>query len=257
MVAQLPYCGTPPSPATLLLRFNLDPVLIAALVVAAVLHINFLRRRRNADPVAGARVSPGWAIAGWTITALALISPLCALSVSLFAARVGQHMLLILCAAPLLALSTPRVSFRWARRGLWGSTLAFLVMLWFWHMPGPYDATFDSSLIYWAMHLTLFGSAVALSRALLRSPRQVGGDVLLAGVLTSMQMGFLGAILTTASRPLYFRHLATAQQWGLTPLQDQALGGILMWVPGIVLFLWAGVYALGRLRSLAERPNPV
>ena len=89
------------------------------------------------------------------------------------------------------------------------------------------------------MHLTLFGSAVALWRALLRSPRHSSGDALLAGVLTSMQMGFLGAVLTTASRPLYFRHLTTTQIWGLTPLQDQQLGGILMWVPGIVLFLWA------------------
>jgi putative membrane protein len=105
------------------------------------------------------------------------------------------------------------------------------------------------------MHLTLFGSAVALWRALLRSPREVSGDVLVAGVLTSMQMGFLGAILTTASRALYFPHLSTTQLWGMTPLQDQALGGILMWVPGIILFLWAGLYALGRLRSLVERTH--
>jgi putative membrane protein len=246
MAAQLPYCGVPPSPETLLFRFNLDPILIAALVVLTVLHLNYLRRR-GGMPIAAT---------GWLITSAALISPLCALSVSLFSARVGQHMVLILCAAPLLALGTPQVSNRWARRSVWLSTVSFLVALWFWHMPGPYDATFDSTLTYWAMHLTLFGSAVALWRALLRSPRQVSGDVLLAGVLTSMQMGFLGAILTTASRPLYFRHLATAQLWGLTPLQDQQLGGTLMWVPGIILFLWAALYALGRLRSLAERADP-
>jgi putative membrane protein len=123
-------------------------------------------------------------------------------------------------------------------------------------MPAPYDATFDSTLTYWTMHLTLFGSAVALWRALLRSPRQISGDVLLAGVLSSMQMGFLGAILTTASRPLYFRHLTTALLWGLTPLQDQQLGGTLMWVPGIALFLGAALYALGRLRALAGRSHP-
>jgi putative membrane protein len=106
------------------------------------------------------------------------------------------------------------------------------------------------------MHVTLFGSAVLLWRALLRSPRRMSGDVLLAGVLTSMQMGFLGAILTTASRPLYFPHLATTQEWGLTPLQDQQLGGTVMWVPGILLFLWAALHALNRLRSLAERTDP-
>jgi len=247
MVAQLPYCGTPPSPESLLVRFNLDPVLIAALLAAAILHI-YYRRREGSGILSAA--------AGWAITALALISPLCALSVSLFSARVGQHMILILCAAPVLALATPQVSGVWARRNVWLSASAFLVALWYWHMPAPYDSTFDSTPVYWAMHLTLFGSAVALWRALLCSPRVMSGDVLLAGVLTSMQMGFLGAILTTASRPLYFRHLATSQVWGLTPLQDQALGGILMWVPGILLFLWASVYALGRLRTLVERSHP-
>lgn len=247
MVAPLPYCGTPPTPATLLFRFNFDPVLIGALLAAAIIHLYLLRSR-------GSRIT---AAVGWTVAGVALISPLCALSVSLFSARVGQHMVLILCAAPLLALSTPQLSLRWARRILWLATIAFLVALWFWHMPAPYDATFDGTATYWAMHLTLFGSAVALWRALLRSPRHLGGDALLAGVLTSMQMGFLGAILTTAGRPLYFHHLSTTQVWGLMPLQDQALGGILMWVPGIVLFLWASVHALARLRSLAERSHPI
>jgi putative membrane protein len=243
---QLPYCGMPPSPETVLSRFNLDPVLIAALIVAATLHWRYLRGRDGVY----------FAGAGWAVTGLALISPLCALSVSLFAARVGQHMVLILCAAPLLALAAPTVSTRWARPHLWLATLAFFAALWFWHMPGPYGATFARTPIYWAMHLTLFGSAVALWRALLRSPRQISGDVLLAGGLTSMQMGFLGAILTASSRALYFPHLATTQLWGLTPLQDQELGGVLMWVPGIALFLWAAIFAMGRLRMLAERAKP-
>ena len=251
MAAQLPYCGTPPSPETLLFRFNLDPVLISVLVCGALLHLLYLRRHGGARTAA---VST--AAAGWAVTALALVSPLCALSVSLFCARVAQHMVLILGAAPLLALATPQLSERWARHSIWLACFSFLVALWFWHMPGPYDATFDSTLIYWVMHLTLFGSAVLLWRALLRSSRRVSGDVLLAGVLTSMQMGFLGAILTMASRPLYFRHLSTAPLWGLTPLQDQQLGGTVMWVPGILLFLWAALYALNRLRALTERANP-
>jgi putative membrane protein len=230
----------------LLSRFNLDPVLIGLLAAAALMHLWYLPRREGRS-LAGL---------GWAVASLALISPLCALSVSLFSARVGQHMVLILCAAPLLAIATPPVSLRWARRALWLATFTFFVALWFWHMPAPYDATFQNTPIYWAMHLTLFGSAVALWRALLRSPREIGGDVLLAGALTSMQMGFLGAILTTASRALYFPHLATTQLWGLTPLQDQALGGVLMWVPGILLFLGAAIYALGRLRTLAEGAKP-
>jgi len=251
MAAQLPYCGTPPSPETLLHRFNLDPVLIGALILATLLHLLYWRRQ------GGTRIfALSTAGVGWIVTALALVSPLCALSVSLFSARVGQHMVLILGAAPLLALATPPLAIRWARTVTWTATFSFLVTLWFWHMPGPYDATFESTPVYWTMHLTLFGSAVVLWRALLRSPRSASGDVLLAGVLSSMQMGFLGAILTTASHPFFFRHLSTVQIWGFTPLQDQQLGGTVMWVPGILLFLWAALFALNRLRALTARARP-
>ena len=245
MITQLPYCGTPPAPGTLLERFNLDPVLIFSLVALAGWHLRSVR----------GRAALGATCIGWGIVAAALLSPLCALSVALFSARIGQHMILSLCAAPVLATTLPELSVAAARRSLWTSTLMFFLALWFWHMPAPYEATFTSTPVYWAMHLTLFGSALALWRALLRSPREVGVDLLIAGAVTSMQMGFLGAILTTASRPLYFRHLATTQVWGLTPLQDQALGGVFMWVPGIVLFLAAALYALQRMRSLVTGPR--
>lgn len=243
MVAQLPYCGAPASPETLLLRFNLDPVLVAVLALAAIVHLRTVRGSAASNT----------AFLGWAVTAAALISPLCALSVSLFSARVAQHMILILVGAPLLALSLPRFPQGAERVGLWTAVVLFLVSLWFWHMPRPYDATFDSTGIYWLMHLTLFGSAVALWRALLQPPRVTSVEVVVAGALTSMQMGFLGAILACAGRPLYFWHLTTTQVWGLSPLQDQQLGGIFMWVPGILLFLWAAVHALGRGRSLTVR----
>ena len=57
-----------------------------------------------------------------------------------------------------------------------------------------------------------------------------------AGTLTFVHMGLLGAVLTLADRPLFTRHLVSSYSWGLSPLQDQQLGGSLMWVPGIGLF---------------------
>jgi putative membrane protein len=243
MAAQLPYCGIPPLPGTLLERFNLDPRLITALLVLALLHVISVRGLLRARAAA----------AGWSIVAVALLSPLCALSVALFSARVAQHMILLLCAAPLFAASLPEIPALWARRYVWFSSLAFFVTLWFWHMPRPYEATFTSTPLYWLMHCTLFVCSVALWRSLLRSPREAGVNVLLGGAVTALQMGLLGAILTTASRPLYFPHLASTQLWGMTPLQDQALGGVFMWVPGILLFLGAALYALERARTLLTR----
>jgi putative membrane protein len=240
MSTQLPYCGVAPSPGELAARFNLDPLLLVALAGLLVLHW----------AAAKSTTARRFAVCGWLVTALALTSPLCALSVSLFSARVLQHMLLILIAAPLLALSLPPPRVGPMRSRLWGAALLFFLALWFWHMPVPYDATFFSTPTYWAMHVTLFGSAVLLWRELLQSPREQLVDVLLVGSLSSMQMGLLGSVLAMASRPLYLWHMSTTQVWGLSPLEDQQLGGTFMWVPGIALFLWAAVRALRQLRGV-------
>lgn len=87
MHSVLPYCGSPPLPGELLSRFNLDPILaaiLAALAVAQLLNANSPKARCCAA-------------AGWLIAAIAFLSPLCALSVALFSARVGQHMILRMC----------------------------------------------------------------------------------------------------------------------------------------------------------------
>ncbi len=247
VVGQLPYCGAPPDPGTLLHRFNWDPYLIAALIALITLQWIALRGQRRRF----------LALIGWSVAAGALISPLCALSVSLFSARIAQHMILILVAAPLVALAAPTRMQDTGRLSVWAAFVSFLCALWFWHMPDPYDATFASAGVYWAMHVTLFGSAIWLWYALLHLIRSASVDGIVAGVMTSMHMGLLGAVLTTASRPLYFFHLTTTQVWGLTPLEDQQLGGVFMWVPGILLFLWAAMRTLERLQKVADGPRAV
>ena len=103
-------------------------------------------------------------------------------------------------------------------------------------MPLPYEATFTSTPVYWSMHVTLFGSAILLWREILHHSSEQAFGALAVGVLSSMQMGLLGAVLTLAERPLFTPHLLTTQAWGFTPLEDQQLGGALMWVPGICSF---------------------
>jgi putative membrane protein len=243
MVQGVAYCGTPPDPSTLAARFNLDPVLILALGITALAHFAWCRR-------AGHR---GWApIAGWGIVALALISPLCALSVSLFSARVAQHMLIMLIAAPLIASGLPQPACR--SRGLWPAATAFMAVLWLWHMPAPYDATLHSVSLYWTMHLSLFGAALWLWRELIDPDARDVASVLTVGIATSIQMGLLGAVLTLGGRAWFSVHYLTTQAWGLSPLADQQLGGVLMWVPGCLLFLWVAVHAFHRAwRVMEER----
>jgi putative membrane protein len=255
MTAQLPYCGSPPVPGELLTRLNLDPILIFALLALLTLHLRYLRRVNGAG--GGARLAS--ATVGWLVAAAALISPLCALSVSLFAARVGQHMLLVLVAAPLLAYAWPRrhsAPVRESTHGgwrMWAPTLAFFLALWFWHMPDPYDATFRYTFVYWCMHVTLFGSGILLWRVFLHHPPGQAAEALAVGALTSMQMSLLGAVLTFAGRPLFAWHLLSMTgAWGVTPLQDQQLGGAFMWVPGMLLFVWVAIRSFGRLWNALE-----
>jgi putative membrane protein len=242
----VPYCGLPPVPAELLHRFNLDPLLILALTACSFAHL-------SAIPRSTPRLL---AATGWLTAAVAFISPLCALSVSLFSARVAQHMVLILLAAPLIAFSAPQLSRHHRIHSLWLTAVGFFVALWFWHMPVPYDATFSSTALYWLMHVTLFGSAIQLWRDLLHHSTDRTVEVLGIGALTSMHMGLLGAVLTFAGHPLFLRHLTTTQVWGLSPLRDQQLGGTLMWVPGIVLFLFAALRSLSRLWTALNIEKP-
>ncbi len=246
-----PYCGAPPTPGAWLQRWNLDPVLVAALLA---LLVGYLWLARGKVPA----WRQGAFVAGWALTGLALTSPLCALSVALFSARVGQHMLLAALAAPLVALGRPHRLLARALDGRFMSgpapaAAAFAAMLWLWHAPGPYAATFNGDLAYWTMHVTTFGAAFWLWSALLAPPRALGPFVF-ATLLTTGQMGLLGALITFAPAPLYAPHLTTTWAWGLTPLQDQALGGAIMWVPaGLIFAAGFGHAFVSTLQAAAAR----
>lgn len=223
----LPYCGAPPVPADIWQRFNLDPLLMLALAGVAALHLRIAPADRRAA-----------LLAGWGVAAAGLLSPLCALSVALFSARVAQHMLLALVAAPLVAFALP------GRSRLAPAVALFMAALWAWHLPGLYELSFRSDLAYWTMHATLFGGAVWLWRGLLHHPADALLPPFAAGLFTTMGMGFLGAILALSPRLLFTVHLGSAGDWGLDPREDQALGGLLMWVPGTALFMAVALRSL-------------
>jgi len=91
------------------------------------------------------------------------------------------------------------------------------------------------------MQLTLLGSAWLLWRAVL-SPATQAGQALVALAVTVGQMGLLGALIVFASVPLYPVHFASAPAWGFTPLADQQLAGLLMWVPAMLPYLAVGLW---------------
>jgi putative membrane protein len=263
-----PYCGGPPDPANLLSHWNLDPILMTALVAVLVAYA-LLVEIAPLGRLGVARWRRGCFYGGWTLGAVALISPLCPLSVSLFSARVGQHMILEMIVAPLIALGRPGVfvaawrgrldpggPIRQPARAALIASGAFAVALWYWHAPGPYTAAFESTAIYWLMHATAFGTALWLWVALLDAGRDRLGEFLAAILVTTLQMGFLGAVITFATRPLYAVHWFTTEAWGLTPLQDQQLGGIIMWIPAGAVLLIAILTAMAAAMRRAGVPAP-
>jgi putative membrane protein len=238
--AYIPYCGSPPVPGGL--TWNLDPVLFAVLLglLAALLWSIGPSRRDRA-----------FGLVGWGICVLALMSPLCNLSMALFSARVSQHVIMALVAAPLIAVSLGRPGA--LRRRLRGAgraegmaaPLCFAVLLWLWHLPGGYDATLKSDIVYWTMHTTLFFSALWFWRVLMDEETLSAAGAFVTGLATGFQMSILGAVLALNSRALFSVHFTTTQAWGLTPLQDQQLGGMIMWVPAGVLLTGYAIFAFG------------
>jgi putative membrane protein len=267
--ATLPYCGAPPQPGALWGRWNLDPILLCALTLALLAYVFGSRHLAKAGrPISSARQAAF--LTGWSVGALALISPLCPLSVSLFSARVAQHMILALVAAPMVQLGRPgraaaALAPRLAQslnqspatralRSPLASGLAFALALWFWHAPGPYDATFASPVIYWLMHLSVFAAALLVWTVLLDPRSDQVAQGLAVGGASTVQMSLLGAIITLTPHGLYSPHAITPYAWGLTQTQDQQIGGLIMWVPGCVVFLAATLINLGR--AMADRAQP-
>ncbi|WP_134727237.1 cytochrome c oxidase assembly protein [Paracoccus luteus] len=230
------YCGPAPDPAAIWLHWNLDPPLLLALAMLS-LAVGLNRAGRLPGALAVA------------VLTLAFVSPLCAASAALFSARVVHHLLLVAVAAPLLALAWPG---RMAR----AMTPAFVVstaVLWLWHLPAAYDAAMSDVGVYWVMQGSLLLSATAFWRAVLH-PAQPSGHALLLILAAIVQMALLGALLTLAPAPMYAIHMAAPLAWGFTPLGDQQLGGLIMWVPaGLPLAAFGTIVARRQWRAMAGR----
>ncbi|NEW99075.1 cytochrome c oxidase assembly protein [Rhodopseudomonas sp. BR0G17] len=237
-----PYCGLAPLPAELIARWNLDPALIAALVVGSSAHLGMVTRSSQATG-RKACVAP---LLGWALLAVLFVSPLCALTSALFSARVTHHVVLVAVAAPLLALPWRRskLAHLLARRAA-AVFILHTVLLWLWHAPAPYAAALADPVVFWVMELSLLGSAMALWLVILSPVAPIGRTLgLLLGSV--VQMGMLGAVITFARTPLYDAHLGVTTAWGLSALQDQQLAGLIMWVPASLPYLAVALVLLAR-----------
>jgi putative membrane protein len=223
-VTSAPYCGPAPVPGDIWMAWNLDPLLITALALAAWL----LRGQALRAQI------------GIGVLALAYISPVCALSAGLFSARSLHHLLIVFGAAPLLvgAVRLPKVP-------LSAAFALGVIVFWAWHVPAIYQWALASDASYWLGQAALLGSSVLIWQALLR-PGTSPTAAFFTLVAMVMQMGLLGALISFAPHPLYAPHYLTTLQYGISPLEDQQLAGLIMWVGSLPLSLLAGGTVLSR-----------
>jgi putative membrane protein len=205
--------------------------------------------------------------AGWVALIGALVSPLHHLGAQLFTFHMIEHEIVMAIAAPLLALARPSAAFLWAlpralrrvvglamraagARMAWSTitkptfaTIVHGVTIWAWHAPVLFDAAVVNAPLHRLQHVSFLITGLLFWWAMFR--RADRGAACGHVFVTMLHTSLLGALLTLAPRVLYRVQTAHAADWGLTPLEDQQLAGLVMWIPagavyaGAALFLFA------------------
>jgi putative membrane protein len=280
----LTHPGGPLEPHDLWSAWKVDPWLLLSLGVMGVVYAwGIWKLWRRAGLGRGISFRRAACFVGALLAlAVALVSPLDALSDSLFSAHMVQHMILMLAAAPLLAIGDFGQAFLWAlprttaqagayrlnrSRGLslaWrvlsGPLIAWLVftlVLWVWHAPVLYEAALNDETLHTFEHIVFLIAAMLFWWVLFKHTTQTHvhyGMAILYLFTTVLQTGILGALLTFASEPWYPLYEATAESWRLTAVQDQQLAGLIMWIPGGAVFTLLAIgYFAAWLRALELR----
>jgi putative membrane protein len=279
--AHAPAASDPAHPAW---SWSFDPlVLVPALTLALLYAVGIARLWSRAGVGRGL---PAWraaaCVAGLAALFGALVTPLDAAAEVSFALHMTQHMLLVVVAAPLLALgnigvvmlaglpgglrmSLGRVIASRPLRRLRGWLLALPVttavhgvVVWLWHAPALYEAALADPLVHYLEHLAMLGSGVlfwwSVTTAWWRAPLGHGAGVG-ALFLTMLHSGMLGILITLAPVPLYPSYATAASLGSLSPLEDQQVAGIVMLAGGFA-YLAAGLVLLASwLNPSAGTPN--
>jgi cytochrome c oxidase assembly factor CtaG len=282
------HVGAAPQPHDLWTSWSVEPAVIAGPAAAAVVYARGVRALWRRGGRRGRGVAPWrvWCYAsGLLAVFVALVSPLDAVGGALFSAHMVQHLVLVVVAAPLIALGEPlvatlwafplrvrRAAGRWARRralrATWAVVSAPLVVwvlhvgtMWVWHAPRLYESALRHPAVHALEHASFFVPALLFWWLLAdrRSRRRLGfGGSLIFLFTAGLQSTVLGALITVAQRPWYLAYYDTTRPWGLTPLEDQQLAGLVMWVPASFVYLAALVALFAEAmteRAARERPG--
>lgn len=261
------------------ITWNWNPLIAVSLLLPlwAYAHgVMYLWRKRIGHGIARWQVAAF--VSGIFVIFIALVSPIDTLGEQLLSVHMIQHLLLIIIAPVLLVIGTPPTIFLWVfptkmRRtiGRWGrpktplnklwhflttplvAWMLHAATLWLWHLPGPYQAAVANATIHWLEHMSFFGTGLLFWYAALNHTRShyFGGALMI--FTTAMHSSVLGALMTFANSIWYPIYKERTLLWGISPLEDQQLAGVIMWVPAGIAYLIVIIFLLGiGLRKMSQ-----
>lgn len=258
-----------------------DPVALLILILTAFWYLRGSRmlRQRNLSNRSKFNRQQWYFWLGWSILLVALASPIDPLGELLFSAHMVQHELIMIVASPLLVLSRPTSAiligmgkkiarpiaggarnaglsqFRNVLLGPASAWTLHALILWGWHIPALFNASLNNSWIHTAQHISFLLAALVFWYSLMhiQKSRSVVGMLYLFS--TALHASLLGALLTFSPEAWYQPYLETAPSFGLTALQDQQIGGLIMWMPAGIVFIGGALMLLARLLPATEPGN--
>lgn len=265
----------PSAPGPSWFAWTFEPVVLCVLAASLILYACGFRRlqSRSGTAARALRRRHGAAfLAGWSTLVVALMSPLDRLSAALFSAHMVQHELLMIVAAPLLVLGRPLAVWMWAlpagwrkRVGMavrwrpvkatWGCITAPLTAwllhaaaLWLWHAPRFFQAALVHPWIHTLQHTSFLASALLFWWTIFgrRAGSEAGAPAMLSLFTTMVHTSALGALLTLSPGLWYPLYVEPTTTLGFDPLQDQQMGGLVMWVPGGIAYLVSALVVAAR-----------
>jgi putative membrane protein len=254
--------------------WSFEPAVVIPLLLLALLYANGqvqLAARRDARFTGHDLMF--WA--GFLVLTLALISPLHEAGTRVFTLHMIEHELFMLVAAPLMIAARPGAVLLWGLPGfwrdyagwmlqrrvikatwhsaseLWSATALHALVLWVWHAPVLFHAVLENKSFHIAQHVSFIASGLIFWSAIFRYRRaHKEGAAVLALFISSLQAGFLGALMTM-SRTLWYPFVPDPFPiCGLTRGEDQALAGLVMWIPGCSIYVLVALIIMARWLAL-------
>ncbi len=193
---------------------------------------------------------------GIAVIWIAAVSPIGHLDHHSLTAHMAQHLLLMLAAAPLILFGARSILARWRPR-LSFCWLAGTLTVLFWHVPAIFELAMRSHFWHGFEHASFVVAGIAFWGPVFQPAPYSRWSVPIYLFLATLPCDALSALLAFCGHVVYRPYLSVSSGlFGLSPLDDQALAGALMWVTVTFAYLIPALLLTGRLLS-SERNGTV